>query len=147
MRCWILIGFALIINNCSLTKRSDFQEQFINYLSDTLKIDLENNHYKTILVLNPNSKCWACYQGAVIQATKHRNNIEIVTSYNIANYFRDNKIKFRIDTFERVFYLNSLDKVSSKIYIIKNKRILFEKIIITSNIDSIVYYIDSIKRK
>src|SRR4051812_37161748 len=83
MRNLTIIFSILCFTYCSST--DSHQDELQSYIFDSLKVQRKGKERQDFLILNPNTKCWACYQGAVQELLKNeqQNNITIITSNDI----------------------------------------------------------------
>ena len=118
-------------------------ENYNSYIFDSLKVTPLINQKQYFVVLNPRTSCLSCYLGVINSITKlnGKYNIKVITNYNISRYIKDENIERIIDDDLKFIDANPTEGLNSKFLIFENKKLIFNKTILMTNVDSIESYI------
>lgn len=141
MKKLILLISIIFITSCSKNRKT---EKYSDYIYNTLGVKSVKDKNEYFIILNPNSRCTACYLGAINSVVKSSNkyDITIITNYDISRYIEDTTITKIIDDDKNIIKSNPKESFNSKFLKFRNQELIFDRTISTVNTDSILYYVN-----
>ena len=137
----LIAAFSCIVF-VSCKNEISFDEKLSSYIYDTLNSKFIKNKEQYFITLNPNTRCWACYQGVIRSMLKSnlQNDVTIITSFDIERFINDSNTSILVDDYLRIFNINPNEELNSQFLIFYNKNLVFQKAITNSNTDSLYFY-------
>ncbi len=134
-----IISFVLL--SCSEAPKSEKEESnIIDYIYQNFAIPQKEIQF--IFVLNPKNNCGACQKVAFELSTQYKEEVTIVAPLKLARFY--NQPNVLTDASGEVFKRMG-SSFNSKLYLVKNKKLVKEFIVSPGNEQEILNEIKSLK--